>query len=162
MDSNKAVEIREFCESRNITDLFHYTFSWSVVGILDFGILSRRDLFSVCPDMIRVLPRAERSDDHFAFVSLSISFPNYKLFHKIAKPKEDWVVILLKPQILWELDCVFCTENAASNNVKEIPVSIRKSTDSLKLMFGDFEDIKRASLNIPDKFPTNPQAVVSN
>lgn len=83
------------------------------------------------------------------------------MFYKYSKHnREDWVVLVLKPSILWELDCAFCQENAASNNVTSIPLSIRKQANALRKMFADYGDIRREDTKIPNSYPTHPQAEV--
>ena len=97
---------------------------------------------------------------------MSISFPNYQLFSKFSWSDNEsqpdysgWIVLLLDGKVLWELDCAFCQENAASNTVRHIPLEERKKPDALKGMFVDVccdtnETIyQRQSLQIPDHYP---------
>lgn len=73
----------------------------------------------------------------------------------------EWVIALLDASILWELDCAFCQENAASNNIRFIPLEERRSTEAFELMFSDGSySATRQELRIPDNYPTDPQAEV--
>ena len=76
-----------------------------------------------------------------------------------------WVVLVLEGKILWELACVFCTENAASNAIRHVPLEERRKADVLESMFVDsYGDIKgkvyRRHLQTPTYYPTHPQAEV--
>ncbi|MCG9127837.1 DUF4433 domain-containing protein [Candidatus Poribacteria bacterium] len=107
----------------------------------------------------------KRLDQCLEAICLSISFPNYELFYKFRQSKSadqesEWVVLLIDVKVLWELDCAFCQQNAASNAVRDIKLDERKKPEALKGMFEDFQDIKRSDLQIPEYFPTNPQAEV--
>ena len=115
----------------------------------------------------------QRLDRHKEAICLSISFPNYPLFSKFSWSDDEgqpdysgWVVLLLDAKVLWELDCAFCQENAASNAVRHIPLEERKKPDALKGMFVDVcRDTKgdvyeRQSMQIPIHYPTHPQAEV--
>ena len=73
---------------------------------------------------------------------------------------EEWVVLSIAPAVLWELDCAFCVENAASSNVTRISIDERKKFASFQKIFDDCPARKRAELGIPDHYPTNPQAEV--
>ena len=115
----------------------------------------------------------QRIDGHKEAICLSISFPNYPLFSKFSWSDDEgrpdysgWVVLLLDAKVLWELDCAFCQENAASNAVRYIPLEDRKNPDALESMFVDVcRDTKgdvyeRQSMQIPNHYPTHPQAEV--
>jgi hypothetical protein len=93
---------------------------------------------------------------------LSIEFPNYKMFYGIQKDHagETWVIVVVHPQALWDLDCAFCAANAASNGVTSIPLAQRKTVGAMEAMYADWPNKPRAELNIPNSYPTNPQAEV--
>ncbi|WP_438451062.1 DarT ssDNA thymidine ADP-ribosyltransferase family protein, partial [Listeria monocytogenes] len=48
------------------------------------------------------------------------------MFYRYRKQKgnelEEWVVVVIHPSVLWELPCAFCTTNAASNRVSNVPI----------------------------------------
>ena len=92
-----------------------------------------------------------------------VPHPNYKMFYPLwhGDRSVEWVVIGCKPDILWEKDCAFCVENAASNNVTCIPIEDRKGEQAFNLIFDEAEGVpSRAELDLLDSFPTNPQAEI--
>jgi hypothetical protein len=160
INKSKLRKIQEFCQIRQIKQLVHFTHLRNLNNILEYGLLSRTDLESIS-DIDYSTNDEQRWDGCPDSISLSISFPNYKMFHRYKKDSpEEWVVITLSPNILWEHDCAFCRENAASNNVRFIPIEIRKQFNALEDLFLDYGQVKRSDSNIPDSFPTHPQAEV--
>jgi len=81
-------------------------------------------------------------------------------YHYRQKNSAKWAVILLKPDILWQLDCAFCNDNAAGSLVSQIPLSERKKVHYLYSMFKDHLKNMRHSLEIPESYTTSPQAEV--
>ena len=120
----------------------------------------------------------KRLDGYKEAICLSISFPNDLLFSKFRYKysggnRSEWVVLLLDAKVLWELDCAFCQENAASNAARRIPLEKRKEPEALERIFIEvYRDIKigdgikkekiyqRQSMQIPDYYPTHPQAEI--
>jgi hypothetical protein len=81
------------------------------------------------------------------------------MFYKYSKDsRSNWVVLLLTSAILWEKDCAFCKENAASNSVRSLPLADRKTPMAFRNLFTDYDSINRRELNIPINYPTHPQA----
>lgn len=161
-------EIRRIAQARKIPRLVHFTQVDNVPGILTQGIVPVAGFCNIPADVRSKIGinDTERLDHQPNASSLSISFPNYKLFYKYRNEKKDaaWVVILLAPDILWELDCAFCVTNAADRRVSSVPLEQRRSASDFQKLFEDYEDqnrtVERSSLPIPDDFPTNPQAEV--
>ena len=147
----QALSIQEIVEQRNIISLFHFTHIKNLESILKYGLLSRIKVEGLPerPDLI--VNDNLRLDGHPETISLSIGFPNYKMFSVYSKNPEEWVVIELKREVLWELDCKFFVENAAKKDARNV---------SLEKLFQDFNSIHRNDLSIPDGYPTNPQAEV--
>jgi len=155
-------EIHDFCLERGIANIIHFTREENLDGILSRGLVNRTsvDQFPVSErPVINDIIRADRQKDS---ISVSISFPNYKMFYKYRKrdTAASWVVLKLSATILWELDCAFCIRNAASREVSETPLQDRKAVVSLRQMFGDFPDMERSVLHIPESYTTDPQAEV--
>lgn len=153
-----ATTIQEFVTERGITHLMHFTRASNLDSILTRGLLPRNTLifegFDGLNDQYRI--------DGTNAVCLSIGFPNYKMFYGIQKDHADetWVILVLHPQALWDLDCAFCIANAASNGVTSIPLEQRRGLASFQAMYADWPTKLRAELNIPNHYPTNPQAEV--
>ena len=171
LGSNKATQIETFCAERNITTLTHFTRIENLSSILQSGLLSRRQLDSQEGNFY--FNDSDRYDEQKDAICLSLSFPNYKMFYSIRETRKkiagvdhsQWVVLLLDVEVLWELDCAFCRENASSNRVRRIPLEDRKGPDALRSLFQEefYDDTKviwRQSLAIPAHYPTNPQAEI--
>ena len=76
-------------------------------------------------------------------------------------PDVEWIVLVISASILWEKECAFCKENAASANVTCIPIGDRKGLNAFNSIYEEFpQKPSRIELGIPPKFPTNPQAEV--
>ena len=166
--NNEATHIKRFCVNRNITTLTHFTRVENLSSILENGLLGREQLDSQGGSFYFNDPH--RYDEQRGGICLNLSFPNYRMFWKIRQKTEEvahsqWVVLLLDVDVLWEFDCAFCQENAASNTVHGIPLEDRKSLDALRSLFcEEFHDgtrvISRDSLAIRENYPTNPQAEI--
>ncbi len=161
----RASQIQQFCEERGIETLCHFTRIENLQSILQEGLLGRSILHERGQQFW--WNDADRADRCPEANCLSISFPNYQMFYSIREGMKSeevndsqWVVLLLDAKVLWELDCAFCQRNAASNAVRSIPLNERKKTETLKDLFGDFYGIKHQDLQIPQNYPTHPQAEV--
>ena len=169
---NRQSRIQQICQRRGITTPVHFTRIENLRNILHEGLLDHQSLLKRHGQQFVPNDR-KRLDGHKEAICLSLSFPNYPLFSKFSWSNNDnqpdysgWVILLLDTKVLWELDCAFCQENAASNAVRYIPLKKKKKPDALKGMFVDVcRDTKgnvyqRQSLQIPDDYPTHPQAEV--
>jgi hypothetical protein len=147
--------------SRGIRRLVHFTYADNLEsifqnGILPINMLVERDLDYYYNDELRMDGQTNAS-------CLSIHRPNYSMFWKYRSeyPGSDWVVLGIKKEVLWEKDCAFCVENAASNNVRYIPTYQRKGVDAFKRLFEEYpEKPRRNELGLSDYFTTHPQAEV--
>jgi hypothetical protein len=156
-----APRFQQFCRERAIPSLVHFTRLQNLTNILEKGLLSRLELEKLSLDQQPPFNDPDRLDECRGAVCLSIAFPNYKLFYRYGSGNRvDWVVLLLNVAVLWELDCAFCQENAASSAVRRIALSQRKQLSALKAMFADYPGIRRKVLDIPTYYPTHPQAEV--
>ena len=169
---NRQSRIQQICQRRGITTLCHFTRIEKLQSILHEGLLDHQSLLKRHGQQFVPNDR-KRLDGHKEAICLSISFPNYQLFSKFSWSDNEsqpdysgWIVLLLDAKVLWELDCAFCQENAASNAVRYISLEERKKPNALKGLFVDVcRDTKgniyqRQSLQIPDDYPTHPQAEV--
>ncbi|MDO4997792.1 MAG: DarT ssDNA thymidine ADP-ribosyltransferase family protein [Neisseria sp.] len=161
----EQIAIQHFVQQQNIPYLVHFTRKENLSNILEHGLLDRNSLTQkevgyYFNDQFRV----DKIQDG---ICCSISFPNYKMFWHIKKtqesqygvnPDNDWVILRLSPELLWRKKAYFCRYNAASN--LERFNSHKTDLNALKAMFEDLEVIKRSDLNIPNHYPTNPQAEV--
>ena len=160
-NKRRSEQIKNSCTERGIETLVHFTRFENLESILKKGFLSREELEKWDSTNQPVFNDSQRIDQCPDSISLSISFPNYKMFyHYRQKNSAKWAVILLKPDILWEMDCAFCEDNAARSIVRFIPLYKRKEFESYCSMFGDHPENKRCNLGIPDFYTTSPQAEV--
>lgn len=153
-----ATNIQEFVSERGIQFLLHFTRAKNLESILNRGLIPRNTLVLEGFDGYNDQHRIDGTDA----VCLSIGFPNYKMWYGLKQdnPAETWVILVIHPQALWDLDCAFCTSNAASNSVTAIPLAQRKTLAALQAMYADWPGKPRVGLGIPNHLPTNPQAEV--
>lgn len=157
----RVSEIQRICTERKIETLVHFTRIQNLSSILQRGLLGRRVLENQSYDIRPQYNDLYRIDGYKEAICLSISFPNYQMFYRYSNSdRQNWVVLLLRASLLWNLDCAFCQENAASNSVTQIPIEVRKESNALQQMFSDYRGIDREKLRIPDNYPTHPQAEV--
>ena len=120
-NKKRSEQIRDFCTERGIETLVHFTRFENLESILNKGLMSRKELEKWDSENQPVFNDSQRLDQCPDSISLSISFPNYKMFFPYRqKNTAKWAVILLKPDILWEMDCAFCMDNAASSLIRYI------------------------------------------
>jgi hypothetical protein len=160
--ADRSLRIRQFCAKRRIETLVHFTRAKNLRSILRDGLLSRKALSQLPESQRPLFNDHQRLDGHKEAICLSIEFPNDWMFQKYSSDdRTKWVVLCLNASVLWELDCAFCRENAASNAIKRISLSARKQVYALKQMFADYYyDVQRRDLQIADCYPTHPQAEV--
>ena len=161
-------KIKKICEERGITTLVHFTRVENLNTILRDGLLSRETLEERGQSFYFSDP--DRLDEHKEAICLSISFPNSDMFFAKREENEEvshskWVVLFLDVNVLWELDCGFCQENAAANPMSKIPWEDKTKPESLEGMFAEVvpnatkpNDRRQSSLASND--PTHLQAEV--
>ncbi|MBR5912959.1 MAG: DUF4433 domain-containing protein [Selenomonadaceae bacterium] len=144
---------------RGIKFLVHFTKIENLPSIAKFGLLTRKNLddkslnYSYNDDT--------RRDNITNSLSLSITFPNYKMFYKYSGASEDWAVILLDAEkILGNIPCAFNYTNASNDNVKKISKEKRMSVDAFQKMFYEPDDSSRKMRNLNANEPTDPQAEI--
>jgi hypothetical protein len=162
-DTRRRDAIRAYCAVRRIDTLVHFTRLKNLPGILADGILSRSALEGQARQVI--FNDDIRTDGHKDAVCLSVSFPNYKMFYKYRRGDQTatWAVLLIRADVLWELDCAFCWANASCSAISGLPLTVLKDSSSLEQMFAakcEVSGISRAACAISDCYPTNPQAEV--
>ena len=153
-----ANTIQEYATGRGIQYLMHFTRASNLGSILQRGLVVRNALI---PEGYGDFNDQYRIDGTNA-ICLSIGFPNYKMFWGLRKdnPGIDWVILVIRPEVMWTLPCAFCATNAAATSVTAIPLVQRSTLTALQAMYADWNDKTRTLLNIPDNYPTNPQAEV--
>ncbi|MEK3715801.1 DarT ssDNA thymidine ADP-ribosyltransferase family protein [Paenibacillus sp. FSL R7-0333] len=153
--------MRKIVEERKIDMLIHFTQADNLESILRHGIIpisehNHKGITAMKNDIYR-LDFCENA------TSISIDFPNYKLFYKFRMKDTsiNWVVLALEPSILWEKQCIFCPDNAANSDVSLRTIQERMGREAMLQMFAEHpKKPPRSVLGIPDACPTNPQAEV--
>lgn len=154
MDNEKE-KIASFLKGNNIEYLVHFTPVKNLKSILEHGICSNK----YCNEHgIKYVPTdKDRYDGYTDFISLSISFPNYKMFYKKRQTMdEDFAVLLIDSSVLKLYDQKerkFSNKNAASNNSQK-----GGSFEYLKQMFE--RPSLREKLGLQENYTTDPQAEV--
>jgi hypothetical protein len=148
-------------KNRGIDYLWHFTKIENLPSILANGLTPRVTLDAQGAAV--AYNDAHRFDGQLGANCLSVGHPNYKMFYSLRRQDftQAWVVLAIKPEVLWVKDCAFCHENAASNNVVAIPIHYRKGILAFQRMFDEIAGKpSRSTLNLGNKCPTNPQAEI--
>jgi len=148
-------------KAKGIDYLFHFTRIENLESILQNGLIPR-SMLEAQEASVRFNDQ-HRIDGHKDANCLSIGHPNYKMFYSLRQDDalQEWVVIVINPEVLWLKDCAFCYENAASTNVTSIPIAQRKGLAAFETLFTPMVGKPdRATLRLPDDCPTHPQAEV--
>ena len=148
--------IRNRVRAKRISYLTHFTRMDNAASIARNGLLSRDRLKGSGFSYVHTdEKRLDGMPDH---ISTSVSFPNYRMFYKYrqAFPSDNWVVILIRKEALWELDCKFFFNNAAGSKIQSPSHKRWSKVKAFNRMFEEEEN----RVNIPPRYPTNPQAEV--
>ncbi|WP_457089891.1 DarT ssDNA thymidine ADP-ribosyltransferase family protein [Microvirga sp. P5_D2] len=154
-------EIMEAAIALKIPLLLHFTRARNLESIFKHGLCS-----NATSRVLGIKPHTNdplRLDGHTDAISLSISFPNYKMFYKYRQeePNEDWAVLVIGPGILWQKKCAFCQRNAADHRIRQRSAFDLMNADALRGMFEELEGIpSRQEQRLEGHDPTDPQAEV--
>ena len=153
---SKRPTIKSISKEREIGVLLHFTQAANLPGIVRHGLLPRRELkrsnvAAFASDQYRL----DANDDA---ISISISRINEAMFASKRKKSghDNWVTIVLSPEILWTHSCRFCWCNAARNEIKNHR-GRRDGPWAFAKMFDESGDM-RFGLN--KSHPTDPEAEV--
>lgn len=129
--------IKAQATERSIRHLIHFTRVANLESIMNHGLLSvqmahQQGVVPLINDQLRL-------DGHKDAISLSIGFPNSAMFYKYRQlhPQDRWVVLLLRPEILWNHDCAYCLHNAADKRISSRPWSEFTSDEAFQSMFAE-------------------------
>lgn len=142
---------------RGIESLVHFTNADNIPSIIQHGILSKNELDNhgisyQHNDYMRL-------DNNLDAISLSVTFPNYRMFFPLRKATgSNWVVLLICPEIILSADCLFYSTNAANREMHSIDQNECKTLKAFKSMFYD-RDIRK-KVNMDDNETTDPQAEI--
>ena len=153
--------VQEHAQALKIPFLIHFTRAENLPGIMRHGFYPRSRI-----DKIEVVPEINdelRLDRHLDAVSLSIAFPNYRMFYacRIQNPDVEWVVLAVDPSVLWLKDCAFCRHNAADTRISCQPLEQLKTPEAFIGMFDAIEGLpSREEQRLKSYDPTDEQAEV--
>lgn len=152
-DKERKKKIKEYCKERGIKELIHFTELKNVKSILDIG-LNSKDYNSELHKKHKIND-INRFDYRTHMISLSVSHPNYKMFYKYRQQNKNsnWAVLIIEPDVLWEIHCLFCKKNAASIDISSAEDKELMSLKGLKSMFSEDNFL-------PSNFTTDSQAEV--
>lgn len=110
--------IRRAILRRGIARVFHFTRVENLESIRAHGLLSRKQLAE--RGIEALVNDHDRHDGHLDRISVSIGFPNTRLLRawRAIHPSARWAVLVLRPVVLWDRDCLFCPGNAASRRFR--------------------------------------------
>lgn len=156
--STNKDEIKAVANELRIPHLIHFTQCENLPHILHHGLMSVNA--SSKEQLLPARNDLNRYDAQLDGTSLSVAFPNYRMFWKYRqlKPKIDWVVLLISPQVLWQKDCAFYRYNAADSRMIRQPRDQVKSAQALRDMFSVNEEGRETWLRSYD--PTDSQAEI--
>ena len=168
------MEIKEFAKKLEIPYLIHFTRWENIDGIFQNGLLPKI-LIEDLPYEVSINDEI-RLDGHEDSVSLSIAFPNYRMFYRYRMNSSavGWVVLAIHPSVLWEYECAFCKYNAADSRISCIPKEELKNLSSFRIMFVEDEQNELLKELLGEEYkretredkklkafdPTDPQAEV--
>ncbi len=155
--------IQQYAQQRSINSLLHFTRIENLEAILKAGIIPRATLQQ--NSAVNIVNDSMRLDRHLDASCISITFPNYKMFYRLRSEEEtrdeDWVVIGISPEVLWEKDCAFCYSNAATSAIATSNIETFKNRQAFENMFSEFTGKPaRTQMGLLINETTDPQAEV--
>jgi hypothetical protein len=161
--AQELAAMRTLIHTRQISHLFHFTRIENLEQILTDGIVPRAALASgsfVANDLLRADGYSEAS-------SLSIGFPNYKMFYKYRSNAPidcaGWAVIAIDPEAMLDHPCLFYRTNAAANESvcqSQRDRAALMGEAGLQAMFAEPCAGLRNELGLLVHYTTDPQAEV--
>lgn len=154
----RAAELRTFAETRAIPHLEHFTCCENLLTIQRHGLRSIADCrASGIPALNN---DGQRLDNALDGISVSVAFPNYRMFYKYRQlaSDADWAVLILSPEILWTKPCGFFRLNAADHRMRDRPRAEMTVPQAFRDMF-ETPDAARPAWLCPCD-PTDSQAEV--
>lgn len=153
--------IQAHANAINVPFLIHFTRVVNLPFIMEHGLypVSRTAEIGVTPQINDEL----RLDGHRDGTSLSIAFPNYRMFWKYRQENKgvEWVVLGVDSSVLWLKDCAFCRHNAADTRISCQPTNQLKTTAAFTGMFEEIAGLKtRQEQKLNPSDPTDDQAEV--
>ncbi len=153
--------IRTHANTIGVPFLLHFTRVTNLPSIMQHGLypVSRVAEIGVTPQINDEL----RLDGHRNATSLSIAFPNHRMFWKCRQDSEgaQWVVLAIKSRVRWTKECAFCRHNAADARISCQPLEQLKTHAAFVSMFEEIDGMQsRQTQKLKPYDPTDTQAEV--
>jgi hypothetical protein len=153
--------IQAYATTIKVPFLLHFTRAVNLTSIISRGLypVGRAHEVGANP----CINDQYRWDGHRDATSISIGFPNYRMFYKyrVDEPAVDWAVLVIEPSILWEKNCAFCRHNAADKRIRNQLLSNLMTPQSFMGMYDRIEGFPpREEQNLRIYDPTDVQAEV--
>jgi hypothetical protein len=133
-------DIKDAVLKRGIRNLVHFSRIDNLLSILRHGIIPR-DQLERRGDLDFRFNDQSRSDCALDHSCLSVSHPNYLMLYKHMMKRHDrereWCVLQLKPEILWQLPCIFCPTNASKRGTLHCALMLGHTAAGFEAMFPD-------------------------
>jgi len=149
--------IQHVLAAKQVTSLVHFTPMQNLDSIVKNNLLSRDQC-----KRVGIKPTTTdrfRYDGLLDYISVSLSFPNDRMFY--LKQKDlgySWAILLLSPKVITSQPSLFFSSNAASAK-KANPLDGSGTADALSAMFGSRRN-NSPSHGLGDCFPVDPQAEI--
>ena len=153
--------IQAYATTIQVPFLLHFTRAVNLTSIIAHGLypVGRAHEVGANPD----INDQNRWDNHRNATSISIGFPNSRMFYKYRKEESaaDWAILVIEPSVLWEKNCAFCRHNAADRRIRNQLLSNLMTPQSFMGMYDKIEGIPpREEQNLRTYDPTDVQAEV--
>ena len=153
--------IIQYAKSRHIEDCVHFTNVLNLKSIINYGLLPKSTLKEESMNFQE--NDVYRYDGFENATSLSITFPNYKMFYSIRTQdtSKNWAVLVIDAYSVLSKKCAFNYTNAANHLLGKIAIEERMTVDSFKKMFSENNHyFTREQLKLSDNETTDPQAEI--
>jgi hypothetical protein len=156
MNSNQR-SIQHVLAAKQVTSLVHFTPMQNLDSIVNNDLLSRDQC-----KRVGVQPTTTdnfRYDGLLDYISVSISFPNDRMFYlKQQRLNYSWAILLLSPAVITSQQSLFFSTNAASAK-KTNQLDGLDSAAAFLTLFGS-ADTATPSHGLGRSFPADPQAEI--
>lgn len=148
-------------KSKQIDTLFHFTRVENLHNIFKYGLYPRSKLEN--SEFNYIFNDEYRFDRCESAICTSIEFPNYKMFYTLRQnnPGTGWVVLRIDANVIIDFESAFCKTNAGNEEMYSVPLYEQQGEEAFLKLFEEIPNwYTRKQLEIPDYYPTDPQAEV--